>query len=87
MSIATLGTRLAKVEDQLGEAEDGECSFKGHTIILSYRQGEPEPSIPEDAPTCSRCGGVHVLYLEEVVAGSRADVEALKARDAKDTVA
>jgi hypothetical protein len=72
MSIATVGHRLAKVEDLLGQPAEGEeCPFRGFTTILSYRQGEPVPPVPEDAAVCSLCGLPHVLFLEEVVVTSR----------------
>jgi hypothetical protein len=86
MSITTVGHRLAKVEDQLEQPEDGECSFTGFTTIISYRQGETPPEPPADAAVCSLCGMPHVLFVEEVVVTTRDEAKKFRDMLPKDTI-
>jgi hypothetical protein len=34
---------------------------------LTHFPGEPEPSIPEDLPSCPTCGDVALVLIEELV--------------------
>jgi hypothetical protein len=41
----------------------------------------PEGQAPSDADQCRRCGGSHVLYIEEIVVTSREEADAVLARN------
>lgn len=41
----------------------------------------PEGRVPSDADRCRRCGGSHVLYLEEVIVTTRGEADAVLARN------
>ena len=41
----------------------------------------PEGQVPSEADRCRRCGGSHVLYVEEVVVTSREEADAVLARN------
>jgi hypothetical protein len=73
-----LRQRLDRLERRLADPDDCDA---GPTLILPYRQGEPEPPIPADAPRCRACGQVHVLLIEEVIVTSREAGEAVLARN------
>ncbi|VTU02544.1 unnamed protein product [Gemmataceae bacterium] len=44
----------------------------------------PEGQVPIAADRCVRCGGSHVLYIEEVVVTTRDEAEAVLARNDPD---
>jgi hypothetical protein len=70
----SLRQRLDRLQRALGDPDNCEA---GPTIILTYRQGEPEPPTPADAPRCLACGQPHVLLIEEVIVTTREEAEAV----------
>jgi hypothetical protein len=66
--MTSLAGRLERLESRgLCRLEDCPCEYG---MILDA--GEP---VPPDAPRCPRCGGVHVLFIIEVVVESREQAE------------
>jgi hypothetical protein len=41
----------------------------------------PEGQVPSEADRCVRCGGSHVLYVEEVVVTTRDEADAVLVRN------
>src|SRR5262249_35655537 len=68
MTTAGLRKRVDKLAH--GRARPADCPG-AVTVILPYRQGEPEPLTPPDALRCPLCGEPHVLIVEEIVVQNR----------------
>ena len=58
-----LRQRIGRLAARLPSADPAACSG-GTTAIIA--EGE-EPRIGPDTPRCRKCGGVHLLVVEEVV--------------------
>src|SRR5947209_8045271 len=72
----TITKRLRRLERRVARPQSP-CADPKANLILSSEADPLSPSLTADVPRCRRCGGQHVLVLEEVIV--EPDTEGLKA--------